>query len=404
MLGNFLVLRKLSLLGDAISHAILPGLALGFLLSGSRNVLPMFVGAALFGLLTAFLSQLLSRLGKVDENASLGVVFTSLFALGVLLIRRAADSVDLDPGCVLYGALELVPFYEIEVFGFLVPRAVFVLFAVLLINLVFVLLFFKELTLVAFDSELASALGFNASRIHYATMFFVALTCVASFESVGSILVVAMLIIPAASARFLSNRITAMILCSLLLATLTTLASYFIAIEVNTSIAGMMAALSGLVFFLVALFAPEQGALAALLRQARLRLRITSEDVLGLTYRLEEKDYRDVFPVSARNIAAALDARFFPYLAIRRLTRKGFLEKGEEGVFSLTSRGREVARKLVRSHRLWESFLVKHLSLNKEIVHRTAMQLEHLEEPELEELLEESVGGESVDPHGREIP
>src|SRR5688572_11659210 len=159
LLGNFLVLRRMSMMGDAISHAVLPGLAAAFLLSGSRSSMTMFVGAAVVGVLTALFTQWISHFGKVEESASMGVVFTGLFAVGLIMIVRAADAVDLDPGCVLYGAIEMVPLDVRSVFGVQVPRAVVTLAIVCAANFLFVLLFYKELKLSSFDPELATTLG-----------------------------------------------------------------------------------------------------------------------------------------------------------------------------------------------------------------------------------------------------
>ncbi len=152
LLGNFLILRKMSLLGDAISHAVLPGLAVAFFLSNSRNSIWMFLGAVVVGFLTAVFTEWIRGVGKVDEGASMGVVFTSLFALGLVMIVQAADNVDLDPGCVLYGAIELTPLDTVSVLGIEIPRVVLTLGAVLVVNLIFVVVFFKELKLSSFDA------------------------------------------------------------------------------------------------------------------------------------------------------------------------------------------------------------------------------------------------------------
>ena len=200
LVGNFLVLRRMSMLGDAISHAVLPGLAAAFLITGSRDSLGMFLGAAVVGVLTAVLTEWIRGFGKVDEGAAMGVVFTGLFALGLIMIVQAADRVDLDPSCVLYGAIEATPLDRINVFGYDVPRVVVTLSAVLVVNLLAVVLFFKELKISAFDPALAKSLGINATLMHYLLMTLVAVTAVASFESVGNILVVAMFVVPPAAA------------------------------------------------------------------------------------------------------------------------------------------------------------------------------------------------------------
>ncbi|WP_052293171.1 metal ABC transporter permease [Coraliomargarita akajimensis] len=279
VLGNFLVLRKMSMMGDAISHAVLPGLAIAFLVTHSRASLGMFIGAAIVGVLTAVFTQWISRFGNVDRGASMGIVFTTLFALGLLLIVRAADHVDLDPGCVLYGAIELTPLdvvWKPVVFGFelQVPRAALVLAGVLVLNLSFVILLFKELRIVSFDPELATTLGINANVVHYLLMTLVAVTTVAAFEAVGSIIVIAMLIVPAAAAHLLTDRLGWMIVISVLFAALTAVLGHVAALIVpgwfgfeSTSSSGMMAVVAGLGFAMVFLFAPRYGIVVKRLRK-----------------------------------------------------------------------------------------------------------------------------------------
>lgn len=271
LLGNFLVLRKMSMMGDAISHAVLPGLAIAYLFTHARASLTMFVAAAVVGVLTAVFTQWVSRFGNVDRGASMGIVFTTLFALGLLLIVQAADHVDLDPSCVLYGAIELTPLDVVWHLDFLgvelgVPRAVLVLGAVLLVNLLFVLLLFKELRLSSFDPELATTLGINANLMHYLLMTFVAVTTVAAFEAVGSIIVIAMLIVPAATAHLFTDRLITMVVWSLVLAALAAILGHISALVVprwlgfeSTSSSGMMAVAAGMMFTFALFFAPRYG-------------------------------------------------------------------------------------------------------------------------------------------------
>lgn len=279
LLGNFLVLRKMSMMGDAISHAVLPGLAIAFLVTGARASFTMFIGAAIVGVLTAVFTQWVSRFGKVDEGASMGIVFTTLFAAGLLLIVQAADHVDLDPSCVLYGAIEMTPLDVVwrgELLGMSVevPRAAIVLSCVLLINLGCVLAFYKELRIVCFDSALATTMGINANLIHYLLMTLVAVTTVAAFEAVGSIIVIAMLIVPAAAAHLLTDRLDRMILFSALFSVVTAVLGHISALTVptwfgfeETSTSGMMAVMAGLLFIAVALAAPRHGILVKKFRR-----------------------------------------------------------------------------------------------------------------------------------------
>jgi manganese/zinc/iron transport system permease protein len=268
LVGCFLVLRRMSMMGDAISHAVLPGLAVAFLLTGSRASLTMFLGAAIVGVLTALFTEWVRGAGKVDEGASMGVVFTTLFALGLLLVVQAADRVDLDPGCVLYGAIELTPLDTIEMGRFAVPRVVVILGGVFLLNLVCVVLFYKELKISSFDPGLATTLGINARAMHYLLMTLVAITAVGAFESVGNILVVAMLIVPAATAYMLTDRLSLMLVLAVVFGGIAAVVGHLSAIAVpaafgheSTSTAGMMALISGVLLGGACLLGPRHGLL-----------------------------------------------------------------------------------------------------------------------------------------------
>lgn len=269
--GCFLVLRRMSMMGDAISHAVLPGLALAFFISGSRTSPAMFIGAAVVGVLTAVFTQWVSSFGKVDQGAAMGIVFTTLFAIGLLMIVQAADRVDLDPGCVLYGAVELTPLdvvARVAMGGVAleVPRAAAVMGFVLLMNLGLILLFFKEFRISAFDPGLAATLGLSPGFMHYLLMIMVAVTTVAAFEVVGSIIVIAMLVVPGATAYLLTRRLGWMLGLSALVAVLSAASGHVLAITVptwfgyeSTSTSGMMATAAGLIFMTAWLFSPRHG-------------------------------------------------------------------------------------------------------------------------------------------------
>ena len=272
--GCFLVLRRMSMMGDAISHAVLPGLAAAFLITSSRASLAMFVGAAVVGILTAVFTQWVSKFGKVDRGAAMGIVFTTLFAVGLILIRQAADHVDLDPGCVLYGAIELTTLDKIRLGAVEIPRAALVAGGVLIVNILVITLLFKELRLSSFDPELATTLGINATLMHYLLMTMVAVTTVAAFESVGSIIVIAMLIVPAATAFLLTNRLRLMLGLSVGIAVAAAALGHVGALTLppalgfrSTVSSGMMAVAAGLLFGLAWLFSPRQGLISCYFRR-----------------------------------------------------------------------------------------------------------------------------------------
>ncbi len=214
MIGTFLVLRKQSLLGDALSHSVLPGIVIGFLLSGLKSVFVIFAGALISALVAGLLIELIHHMGRIERGAAMGVVFTSLFALGVLLLEQSsARSADLDPDCVLYGQLEqimwLAPQQLSDLLKFDIwlqlPRQIYMLWGVFLISGGAILLFFKELKLIAFDPDYAKVIGFQYHLYNYGLMFLTSIAIVASFETVGSILVIALLICPAAIMRLLTS-------------------------------------------------------------------------------------------------------------------------------------------------------------------------------------------------------
>jgi len=410
LLGNYLVLRRMSMMGDAISHAVLPGLAIAFLISGSRESLPMLVGAILIGVLTTLFIQGIDKLSNLDRGASMGVVFTTLFALGLILIRQAADHVDLDPSCVLYGAIELTPLDTYAWGSWEIPRAAVTNAFMLLFNLAFVMVFFKELKITSFDPALADSMGINANLMHYLLMTLVAATTIAAFESVGSILVIAMLIVPGAAAHLLTDRLGVMIGTSLLIAALAAALGHISAITVptwfgfrDTSTAGMMAMMAGVIFGGVMLTAPRHGLASRWINQFLLGQKIIRDDILGLLYRYQEMAPAGADPMAADEIREALKEDFSVGLAIKILLRQGLIQSLDKG-YALTAAGLKTAGNLIRSHRLWETYLCEQKGYCAADVHFQAHQLEHFTDTELQQELIRATGDPRQDPHARKIP
>ncbi|MFQ5845771.1 MAG: metal ABC transporter permease, partial [Planctomycetota bacterium] len=274
--GTFLLLRGMSLIGDAISHAVLPGIVVAFLVTGKVTTWPVVLGAGATGLGTVWLIESLRRTRRVKEDASIAVVFPALFALGVLLIARFAGQTDLDQECVLYGEIAYAPLDRMVLGGVEVVRPAFVLGAVALLNLVLVSVLYKELELVTFDTAYAAAAGLSPVLVHYLLMGSVSVTTVASFESVGAILVVAFLIVPAATAYLLTDRLWVMLLLAVAVGVVCATVGYRVAQKLDSSIAGCMAAALGAAFVLAWLLSPRTGILARLVRERRLRRRYES--------------------------------------------------------------------------------------------------------------------------------
>ena len=270
MVGVFLVLRRMSLLGDAISHSVLLGIVLAYLISGERSMVAMMLGAVLIGLLTAWLSNGLHRLSSLQVDASIGIIFTWFFAMGVILISLYAGQVDLDQECVLYGEIAFVPFDTIVMGGAeLGPRAFWMILTVFILNFILITLAFERFKLVAFHPALAVSLGVKVVFWHYLLMTMVSLTTVASFEAVGAILVVALLIIPASTAYLIAKSLKAMLLLAALYAEVSVLIGYGISVWLDSSIAASIAVTSGVLLMMTVMV--QQ--LFAILRRRRLWMR-----------------------------------------------------------------------------------------------------------------------------------
>lgn len=269
LLGCFLILRRMAMVGDAISHAVLPGIVIAFLISGSRDSVTMLIGAGLIGIFTTFLIEFFHKKAKLQTDAAIGVTFTWLFAVGVVLISKYGSKVDLDQDCVLYGEIAYVPLDIILSssginFG---PRAVYIMALVLGLIIIFITTGYKELFLTTFDPAYASAIGISTALWHYLLMGAVSVTTVASFESVGAILVVALLIAPAATAYLLTDNFKWMLVLACAAGVLSSVTGYYFAVWLDGSIAGAIAAMSGVIFGIAVVFSPVHGLLFKKLKQ-----------------------------------------------------------------------------------------------------------------------------------------
>jgi manganese/zinc/iron transport system permease protein len=426
--GNYLLLRRQSLLGDALSHAVLPGIVAGYLawnLFESAGWFPvsqtadlrhfvLFAGAACSGLLAVLTTEWMQRLGRLEAGSALGVVFTAFFALGLLLIRLAADQAHIDPGCVLYGNLETISLDRLP--GTAIPRAAVVNGAMALLNAALWIVFYKELQLAAFDPGLAETLGIPVQRLHYGAAAITAATVVAAFETVGSILVIAMLIVPAATARLLTDRLRPMIFVSVATAALSAILGHVGALTLPRAIfslagypevegagtAGMTALASGLLFVLALVCGPKHGLLRRAWDKGWWQIRIATDDVLGALYRQEESSSTPHAFAGPVNVLS-LHPWWIVRLAMRRLILDKSVVASDKG-HQLTDAGRHRARELVRSHRLWEAWLSQQFHVPGERVHASAEKVEHFLGETLREGLAAELQQTTQDPHGRVIP
>ena len=287
LIGNYLILRRMALVGDAISHSVLPGLAIAFLLSHSLNTLPMFIGALGAGIVTTVMIELIHKKTRVKQDSAIGITFSTLFAIGVILISFGqTDAVHLDAECVLYGEIGYVPLVLVqtelgpgalsvvekipglnsEMFldGNLLtiaPPSVIRMAIVTGMTLLLILVFYKELLVTSFDSGLSSSLGINSTVMHYALMGMLSVIIVSAFEAVGAILVIAMLILPGATASLLAYRLPPMFGITVIHAALSAVGGIHLATWLKCSEAGAMVVAGSVLFALAWVFSPSQGLL-----------------------------------------------------------------------------------------------------------------------------------------------
>lgn len=428
MPGLWLVLRRHSLMGDALAHSALLGVVGAFLAShlfrkaglispdGFHTVLDVayLLGAVVVGVCTAYLTEALNRVARVEPQAALGVVFSTMFALGLFLVRFAADDTDLDVECVLFGIMETTVAWD-TLAGTSIPTAAAISGGLLVINGILTAVFYKELKLSSFDADFAQTQGLPAGVMHYALMTATALTVVAAFKTVGSILVVGLLVVPGATAILLSQSLVVIVWLTLAVAAISAVLARVLCWTVPSSLfagwgvqdvstAGMMGVASGVLFVAAWLFSRNGGLITSGLRRLSQTVDFAAEDLLGVLYRLEEREQRPSRRVVGDVVGRRYDAgRALMSLAARRLRSRGHLLLAGDD-WQLTTPGREAAAKLVRKHRLWEAYLAKHFQLPDDHLHAAAHQAEHYIGEPIERDLVKELDQPDVDPHGREIP
>lgn len=265
LLGVFLVLRQMSMMSDSITHTILLGIVLAFFVTNDLSSPLLIIGAALMGVITVWLTESVGKTKLVSEDAAIGIVFPLLFSIAIILITRYAGSSHLDTDSVMLGELAFAPFDRLTILGVDIgAKAIYTSGILLIINLLAIVLFFKELKVVTFDPVLAAVIGISPSIIHFGLMTLVSLTAVGSFEAVGSLLVVAFMIVPAGAAYLLTDNLALMLLISGIIGALSGIFGYQLASYLDVSIAGSMAVVTGIFFALAFIFSPSRGLISSI--------------------------------------------------------------------------------------------------------------------------------------------
>jgi manganese/zinc/iron transport system permease protein len=346
LVGTFLVLRRSAMLSDAISHAIVFGIVLVWLITHARSGPVQLIGAALTGVLTVVLTELLARTQRVKTDAAIGLVFPALFAAGVLLLNVYARDVHIDTHTVLLGEIGFVWLDTLALGGVEVPQAVVWMGLVTLVNALFVGLLYKELKLTTFDPRLATALGFAPALLFHALLLLTSVTAVAAFDAVGAVLFIAFVIVPPAAAYLLTDRLPRLLALACGMGVASSLLGYPAAVALDVSIGGMMALMTGGFLALAFLFGPRHGLVAQALRRWRERFSDETRVLLVHLYRHEGSP-----EAGAENVVAALRAHLgWSPRKVRGVLARGrgqglVLRQGD--TLFLTAKGRAQAQALL---------------------------------------------------------
>ena len=343
ILGVFLVLRRLSMVSDAISHSVLLGIVIGYFITKDIGSALLIIGASLFGVLTTICIELLIKSKRVSEDASVGIIFPMFFSVAVILITRYARNVHLDTEVVLIGEIILAPFHRINFLGASLPKALVQMSFVLLINIIFVTVFFRKLKISSFDPVYAGVAGIAGTGLYYIFMALISFTAVSAFESVGAILAIAFFISPAASAYLISKDLKITLLLSAVYAIVNSCIGYFLAVKFNVSMSGMCAVVSGLTFMITMAVYPG-GIITKMIRYIKNKNRFSRELLIlhidnhtGKKNALGELGYstiREHIAWSDRKLKCVLD----------KLIKKGYVYRAKErGVYSLTETGKKLS-------------------------------------------------------------
>lgn len=396
-IGCFAFIRKQSLIGDAVSHAVLPGICLAFILFDTKNPLVLLAGAAVTGWLSTLSIDYIVDKSRIKSDTAIGLVLSVFFGFGILLLTMIQHSGNASQSGLdhyLFGRAASLIGTDVWILGSV---------AVILLTLLFV--FFKPFRLISFDENYAESIGVPVKLYEVILSALMVFAIAVGIQAVGVVLMAAMLIAPAAAARYWTNELNYMILFAVLFSVISGIFGTYISYTAPKMPTGpWIIVCMSIIAFLSILFAPKRGVFTKYIKSRNRQDKVLLENILKCFYHLAEADgnyeaYRSVNEIQARRQfnASALTA------GLKKLVRKDLLEKDFDG-WMLTEEGKKEGIRLARIHRLWELYLSKFLKMPEDHVHAGADVIEHFITPEMEAMLLEELGNPTVDPHNREIP
>jgi manganese/zinc/iron transport system permease protein len=397
IVGSFTFLKKKALVGDAVAHSVLPGVCLAFMLAGNKNPIYLVVGAFITGWLSlVIIDQIVAR-SRIKEDTAIGLILSVFFGFGIMLLTKIQHS-----GNAAQSGLDSFLFGKAAA---LVGTDVIIFSTISIILLVVVFIFFKELTLIAFDEDFAKSIGFPVRRLELVLTTLTVMAVVIGIQAVGVVLMAAMLITPAAAARFWTDQLKIMLLLAAIFGAFAGVFGAYVSYTAPSMPTGpwivMIISIIAMISFF---FAPRKGIVYKMVRQRRIQKKIRDENILKMFYQLGEAD-DDFF--SSRTTEALAQRRELANgqlsAGLSRLKRHGYL-KSKKNHWSLTIEGKNKGQRTLKLHRLWELYLTQYLRIAPDHVHDDAETIEHIITPELEAKLEKLLEYPDVDPHMSKIP
>ncbi|MDH5365936.1 MAG: metal ABC transporter permease [Cyclobacteriaceae bacterium] len=397
IVGTFTFLKRKALVGDAVSHSILPGICLAFMLSGDKNPLYLIIGAFITGWLSLIIIDLITSKSKIKEDSAIALILSVFFGIGILLltiIQKSGNAEQTGLDHFLFGNAAALVGSDLVTFTI-----------VALILLIVVYLFFKELTLLAFDEDFAKTIGMPIRLIELILTTLTVMAVVIGIQAVGIVLMAAMLITPVAAARFWTDKIKVLILLAAIFGAFSGLSGAFVSYAAPAMPTGpWIVVVISTIAFISFFFAPKKGIISRAIKQRNVVQQINDENILKSLYQLGEQDQEYY---TNRTIEDIIQRRPFNTSVLKkglkRLKKQGYMES-KSGTWQFTKEGKNKGQRTVKLHRLWETYLTKYLRIAPDHVHDDADTIEHFLTPELESRLEQLLEYPELDPHDSKIP
>lgn len=398
IVGTFTLLKKKALVGDAVAHSVLPGICLAFILSGVKNPFYLVAGAFFTGWISLVLIDFITKRSKIKEDAAIGLILSVFFGIGILMltvIQKSGNAAQSGLDHFLFGQAASLVGQDLLVFS-----------GIALILIVAVMIFYKEFALIAFDINFAKSIGFPVRSLELVLTTLTVLAVVTGIQAIGVVLMAAMLITPAAAARFWTDKLKVMILLAAALGAFSGLAGAYISYIAPSMPTGPWIVMVISIIALLSFFlAPAKGILFRLVTQRKFQTQMLEENILKLLYQLGEQSQHQYY--QARTMEEIIERRPFEpsklLRGLKNLHRQGFL-KFSAGGWTFTTAGKHKGQRITKLHRLWELYLTEYLRIAPDHVHEDAETIEHIITPELEKRLEKQLQYPRLDPHQSKIP